>query len=152
MEWHFQTGFMELQLVKPIFTAIALLGFYITCSFHTLLMDNTSVYSILLEAFPTLHQEMLRIHPSDLLTTKNKVFNLVNPHLFKRSKPKEIILESLQSFTQLYSNEVQVLIKILLKMFAEGLKYQKGAIFGFGEYAVKNTPQHVAKISEMNAD
>ena len=37
-------------------------------------------------------------------------------------------------------------------MFAEGQEYQKGAIFGFEESAMKGTPQHVVKISEMNAD
>ena len=81
-----------------------------------------------------------------LKTTKNQVFNFVNLDLFKRSKPEEILLEILQTFTKLYSNEVHALINFLLKMFAEGLEYQKGAIFGFGESAIKDTPQHVAKI------
>ena len=85
-------------------------------------MDSKTVYSTLLGAFPTVSQEMLTIHPSDLLTTKNQPFNFVNPDLCQRSKPIKIILEHLQSFTELYSNEVQVLIKILLKMFAEGLE------------------------------
>ena len=137
-------GVMELEVPKPICTAIALLGFRITLPFHTLLMDDTTVYSTVLEAFPTLNQEMLTFHPSDLLTTKNQVLNFVNPNLCKTSKPIEIILESSQSFTELYSNEVQVLIKILLKMFAEGLEYQKGATFRLEESAVEDTPEHVA--------
>ena len=37
-------------------------------------------------------------------------------------------------------------------MFAEGVEYQKGVIFGIGESAMKDNTQHVAKISEMNAD
>ena len=37
-------------------------------------------------------------------------------------------------------------------MFAEELEHEKGAIFGFGGSAMKGTPQHVGKISEMNAD
>ena len=32
------------------------------------------------------------------------------------------------------------------------MEYQKGAIFGFGEIAMKDTPQHVPRISEMNAN
>ena len=59
-------------------------------------MDYTTVYSTLLKAFPTFHQEVLTIHSSDILTTKNQEFNFVNPGLFKRSKPKEIILDCLQ--------------------------------------------------------
>ena len=43
-------GFMELEVLKHIFTATDLLGFHITHPFHTLLMDNTTVYSTLLEA------------------------------------------------------------------------------------------------------
>ena len=50
---------MELEVLKPILTAITLLGFYFTCPFNTLLMDDTTFYSTLLEAFPTLHQETL---------------------------------------------------------------------------------------------
>ena len=43
-------GFMELEVLKPIFTSIALLGFHITCPFHTFLIDDTTVCSTLLEA------------------------------------------------------------------------------------------------------
>ena len=38
---------MELEVCKHNFTAIALLGFQITCPSHTLLMDYTAVYSTL---------------------------------------------------------------------------------------------------------
>ena len=54
-----ERGFMELEVLKRIFKATALLGFHITRPFHTLLMDDTTVYSILLQAFPTFPQEML---------------------------------------------------------------------------------------------
>ena len=37
-------------------------------------------------------------------------------------------------------------------MFAEGLEYQKGDIFGSRESSMKDTPQQVVKISEMNTD
>ena len=37
-------------------------------------------------------------------------------------------------------------------MFQDVLEYQKRVIYGIGESAMKDTPQHVAKISEMNAD
>ena len=36
-------GFMELEVLKPIFIANTLLGFHITRPFHTSLMDDTTV-------------------------------------------------------------------------------------------------------------
>lgn len=62
--------FKEFEILKPIFVDIALLGFHITHLFQTLLMDDTTLYSTLLEAFPTLHQNIMTIRPRDLLTTK----------------------------------------------------------------------------------
>ena len=45
-------GFMEIKILKPIFVAIALLGLHITWPFHALLVDENTVYSTLLTAFP----------------------------------------------------------------------------------------------------
>ena len=66
--------FMELEVLKSIFTVIVLIRFHLTRLFHTSLVDDTTVYSTLFEAFPTLHQEMLTIHSSENQVFKNQVF------------------------------------------------------------------------------
>ena len=131
MEWQFYLdhGFTELEVLKPIFTAIALLGFHITHPFHTLLMDDATVKKNFMAPF----------------YGWGSIASRLQSH-YKEAVYFSTLSSSLQSFTDFYSNEVPVLTKILLKMFAESLEYQKGAIFGFGESPVKDTPQHVAKI------
>ena len=65
---------------------------------------------------------------------------------------KEILVQTLQSYTEEYAQEITSLVRILLKMFADGFEHQKGAIFGFGKNASSDTPKNVAKISTMNKE
>ena len=49
------TSFVEMDILKPIFAAISLLGLRITRPLDTLLQDPETNYSTLLEDFPLLH-------------------------------------------------------------------------------------------------
>ena len=138
--------------MKPIFASIALLGVHITRPFHALLMDEKTVYSTLLTAFPKLYDEMTSVSPNTVLTTSNQVFLFVSNEMFKDSLPKPILLEVLETYIHSYSEEIIVLIRILLKMFADGFGHQKGAIFGFGKSAAEDTHKNVAKICTMSPD
>ena len=62
--------------------------------------------------------------------------------IFERSKHKEILVPTLQSYTDEYAQEITSLVRILLKMFADG----------FGKNASSDTPKNVAKISTMNKE
>ena len=50
---------------------------------------------------------------------------------------------------QLLDTEIERLIAFSLKMFGEGFNYQKGAIFGFGPSAEKET-NSVLKIADVD--
>ena len=113
-------------------------------------MDDNTVYPTLLTAFPKLHEEMLSVNATDTLTTTEQVFFFVNSEIFKLSKPKAVFHESLQLYINEYPSEITTLVQILLKMFAEGLDHQKGAIFGFENNATKETDKNVAKICAMD--
>ena len=132
------------------------MGFKWPDNFETLPLlknvDKDTCYSTLLEAFPKLHKEMLSIPASDILTTKKQVFHFVTKDIFERSKHKEILVQTLQSYTDEYAQEITSLVRILLKMFADEFEHQKGAIFGFGKNASSDTPKNVAKISTMNKE
>ena len=49
--------FAEMEILKPIYTAIALKGVHITKSYHSILMDPSTKYSTLLQSFAQLHQK-----------------------------------------------------------------------------------------------
>ena len=95
---------------------------------------------------------MLTTSPEKLLTTQEQVFYFVSNEIFTESKPKEILLDSLEEEYTLYAEEVKVLLQILLKSFADGFAHQKGAIFGFRDKAAEPTDKNDAKICAMTKD
>ena len=143
---------MGIEILKPIFVAIVLLGLHITRPFHALLVDENTVYSNLLTAFPKLHGEMISISPREVLTTTDQLFFFIPEATFQKLKPPTILLETLQTYINLYANEVTVLVRILLKMFADGFEHQKGVIFGFRKSAIRETDKIVVKICNMEEE
>ena len=95
---------------------------------------------------------MISISPREVLTTTDQVFFFIPEATFQKSKPQPILLETLQTYINLYANEVTVLVRILLKMFADGFEHQKGAIFGLGKSTTKETDKTVVKICNMEGD
>ena len=51
-------SFIEMELLKPIYGAIALLGLQITRPFHTLLIDPITTYSTLMVSFKRLYEDL----------------------------------------------------------------------------------------------
>ena len=141
-------GFLDIEILKPIFSAIVLIGIHVSRPYHVLLTDKETVYSTLLDSYPKLHQELISTSPCELLTTKQVLF-FVSKDIFDRSLPKKILLQSLEVYINTYGNEIQLLLKILMKMIAEGFDHQKGAIFGFGENKSKETDKNVVKVCSL---
>ena len=100
-------------------------------------MDTS--YDTLLQAFPTLYQELNNIKGTDMLNTGRQSFNFVENNIFKKSLPKECILHSINSCMCEYKREVLNILNVLLPMLAEGFSIQCGALFGFGLKANEST-------------
>ena len=143
-------SFLDMDILKPIFTAISLLGLHITRPFHTLVICKETNYSTLLKAFPLLYEDLTQIKASTFLTTE-QVTTFISPKLFNESLPKDCLLKHLSSVMADYPSEIERFLEIALKMFAEGFSHQKGAIFGFGPTKDDETGT-VLKISELSAD
>ena len=82
----------------------------------------------------------------------SKYSSLFRKKLFDSSKPEPVLIQTLQSYIEEYTSEIIPLVRILLKMFANGFEHQKGAIIGFGKNARKETSKNVAKICAMDAE
>lgn len=143
-------SFLEMEVLKPIYAAISLVGIHILKPFHQLIMDKDTTYSTLLCSFPKLHEELLSIEPADMITL-NQVFCFTSNEHLKDSLPKPELTSNLMIVAEEYKREVCQLIKILLKKFADGFELQKGAIFGFGEKK-ESTTGTVLKISSQDED
>ena len=142
-------GFLEMELLKPIYAAIALMGLHITKPFHSLLVDKKTTYSTLLESFKLLYHDLTNIPASQYLTI-TKVVTFVSDDVFKCNEPDNCLLECLQNCVKTYPSEIVKLIAILLPKFASGFEYQKGAIFGFGPSAENEPKAGVMKISGID--
>ena len=102
------------------------------------MIDSSTNYSVLLDAFPKLYNDFLTVNPSKLLSL-GQVCTFVSHDIFVKSKSDMELLVHLEAVSKQYSNEIQRLLKICLAEFASGFALQKGAIFGFGEEAADDT-------------
>ena len=143
-------SFLEMEILKPIYVAISLVGVHILKPFYNLVMDKETTYSILMTSFPKLHEELLSIPPTDMMTL-NQVFYFATPEHFAAAMPKAELSFHLLSVAKEYEREVCQILQILLKKFAYGFELQKGAIFGFGEKKEDETGT-VLKISEVSQE
>ena len=144
-------SFVEMvDVLKPLYAAVALLGIHITRPFHSLLLHEDTNYDTLLTAFPKLYDELsgpIASDPSCMLT-KSKVFTFVSDDIFKMSQPKDILVNNMLASCDEYKIEICRILKLCLIKFADGFLKQKGAIFGFGSTAADDTGT-VLKICEV---
>ena len=124
-------SFVDMEILRPIFATIALLGIHITRPFQHLVIDKDTNYSTLLSAFSKLYKNLSEI-PAENYITLNHVATFVSEEMFEKSLPDKTLLDSLDDMMKLFPDDIMILLKIALKMFADGFAYQKGNIFGFG--------------------
>ena len=130
----FDRSFIEMELLKLIYGAIALLGLHITRPFHTLLIDPSTTYSTLMVSFKRLYKDLTEIPAKNFLTT-DQVAYFVTKDIYKKLEPNECLLQFLEESIKAFSSEIEKLIAIALPKFASSFNTQKGAIFGFGPSA-----------------
>ena len=143
-------SFVDMEVLKPIFTAISLIGIHITRPFQTLLIHPSTNYSTLLEAFATLYKDLTTTEIPQLIDT-NRVLAFASNNIFKDSLPESVLLDVLVMNMQQHREEVIKLLSVAMRMFAEGFSHQKGAIFGFGPQANTDT-KNVLKIATVGKE
>ena len=80
----FDHVFLEMEVLKPIYAAISLVGLHIIKPFHSLILIEDITYSTLLIFFPKLYEELNSTSPKDMLTLNQ---------IFKFSKPEHLIIK-----------------------------------------------------------
>ena len=90
----------------------------ITRPFHYLLMHPTTNWTVLKSAFSKLYSDLTETSTKKFLTL-NKVVTFVSDEMFEASLPQFCLQEKLNEEMQLYSTEIESLLGLALKMFAE---------------------------------
>ena len=120
-----ERSFIDIEVLKRIFAAVSLMGVQITRPFHYLLMDTSTTYSTILEAFPMLYDELTKVQPHEAMQLDHQIFKFVPEKIYKMSLPDQCLIDYLKVCINTYTNEIKSLLKILFKMCAEGFALQK---------------------------
>jgi hypothetical protein len=87
-------GFLEMDVLKPIYTAVALMGLHVSRPFHQFIIDPSTNYTALLKMFKQLYQDVTTVKPEELLT-KDHLLNFVPKEKFEQAIPKSCLLEKI---------------------------------------------------------
>ena len=81
-------SFLEMEVLKPIFAVIALVGIHISKSFNHLVVDKEPKYSILLKCFNKLYEELNKVKTVQLLRL-NHTLTFADKNIFESCLPKQ---------------------------------------------------------------
>ena len=107
-------SFVEIEVLKPIYTAISMLGIHILKPFHELLIHPETNYTTLLKSFPKLYSELTSIEPEKLLKIDH-VFKFVTEEMFKDCLPDNDLLHVSSQCCEKYPQEIKQLITLCVK-------------------------------------
>ena len=131
--------FLDLEMLKPIFCSVALLGIHFTKPYLMVLMNKNTNYDMLLSLFPVFHNDLRKAVDRSFLQTEHKVVNFVNEEQFKSSLPSLCLRKHVESVAVEFEDEVLKLLQIMIPRLADGFQKQRGSIFGFGETSSNDT-------------
>ena len=90
-------SFLNMEVLKFFVCAISLIGIHITGPYQFLLINVDTRYDTLLQAFPTLCQELNNIKGAGILNTERKMLTFLENSILKKSLAKECILHRINS-------------------------------------------------------
>ena len=114
-----------MPILKPIYTAVALVGIHITKPFQALLIDPETNNTTLSIAFPKLYDEPLTVKTDYLCTTSNQVFNFVQLKYFERSIPTNDTCSDIEQSCQSSKQEVINMMRMIIFKIADGFDTQR---------------------------
>ena len=68
--------FLDMELLKPIFCATALIGIHITSPFLSFILDTRTTYETLITTFPVIYENLSNVDIEQMLKTEQRVVNL----------------------------------------------------------------------------
>ena len=137
-----------MEILKPILCAASLMGFHVTKPLM-IIQDKDTTHSKL-KVFQDLYVFVSTPAANYLQTTKC-AGTFATEEIFELCLPKACIKESIDACIVQYREYIKQLINLFVTKFAEGFSQQKGAIFGFGPDAEKDTGNllKIASVSDV---
>ena len=86
-------SFLEMEVLKPIYVAICIVGIHILKPFHNMIVDKNTNYTTLLQSFPKLYEELCSIAPHQMLTA-DQIFFFVSADQYQKALPHPDLLKN----------------------------------------------------------
>ena len=126
-------SFLDMELLKPVFCATALIGLHFTGPYLSLLLSKKTNYDVLTESFPKFYNDLLiPTVTTDMMQTQKQVITFMTEKKFSKTLPDECLLKAIDDCIIEYHDQIKELLSIMLLRLANGFSDQRGAIFGFG--------------------
>ena len=75
-------SFLDMELLKPIFCATALIGLHFTGPYLSLLLSKNTNYDVLCEAFPKFYNDLLIENITKMMQTQKQVITFMTEDEF----------------------------------------------------------------------
>ena len=106
----------DVEILKPIYAALGLLGIHVLNPYHNLMMDKKTIYSTLIKRFPSIYNELLILSLLSIITSVSasailpfeQCFHFVPHENFKKLLPDKFILDELINCCKQYSYKVKL--------------------------------------------
>jgi len=100
-------GFIEMEVLKPIYAAFTIVGIHVLKPYHLLFLDKETNYSTILSSFPKLHNNLLLISPEEMLELKH-TFKFATKDYFENLLPeKELLSSVVENISQYHKKYVK---------------------------------------------
>ena len=77
--------FLDMELLKPLFCATALIEIQFTSPLLSLILDTRTTNETLITTFPIIYQDLSNTDIEQMLKTEQRVVNFVNDEKFKKT-------------------------------------------------------------------
>ena len=106
--------FLDMELLKPIFCATALVRIHYTNPFLSLLLDKKCNYETLMRTLPMFYYDLQEtsVELTMMLQAENRVVTFIEDEKFKKSLPKDCLREAVNSCAVQYKKEVILIVNI----------------------------------------
>lgn len=142
-------SFEGLEYLRVLAAVKVVVGVHLVEPYLSLTTSSSTSWEKLVQAFPTLYNDLTSTPPMNLLDLSSPAFSFISEERFKQCLYPTILLEPTLQVIQQYRGEVCRTLELLLPTLASGWERQRGDMFEFGNSA---KDESTMKIKNMNQE
>ena len=143
-------SFEGLEYLRVLAAVLVIVGVHLVEPYLHLTSSSATTWQTLVEAFPSLFNDLSSTKPELMLDLTTPAFSFVSKDRFQHCLyPSDLLQPTIEVIEQ-YRSEVCHCLQLLLPMLAKGWKQQRGELFDFG--GVNNNKENDNPMKIKNLD